>query len=179
MSPRSSAAPGAGFDGAGQRRRSGHELQVDVVAWARCSTRRRAESGRARVDLHGVLSRHCSVWVSRCQATESVMAGCERAWAFVAGVFGTLVSYNLSAVVGGADTLVASVQPGVRRARTDPLVQARPRPGALADKREPRRAAGRSAKDTPLRTKHPRRQASRHRSFEQYAVTSQLIRTGA
>ncbi|HEU5306801.1 MAG TPA: IS21 family transposase [Acidimicrobiia bacterium] len=50
-------------------------------------------------------SRHCFVWLTFRQTTETVIAGCEAAWRFFGGVFTTLVPDNMSAIVDGADAL--------------------------------------------------------------------------
>jgi hypothetical protein len=50
-------------------------------------------------------SRHCFVWLTHRQTTADVIAGCEAAWVFFGGVFGTLIPDNLAAVVDGADAL--------------------------------------------------------------------------
>jgi transposase len=52
-----------------------------------------------------VFSRHCFVWLTHRQTTETVIAGCEAAWAFFGGVFATLIPDNMSAIVDRADAL--------------------------------------------------------------------------
>jgi transposase len=52
-----------------------------------------------------VFSRHCFVWLTFRQTTETVIAGCEAAWVFFGGVFKTLIPDNMSAIVDGADAL--------------------------------------------------------------------------
>jgi transposase len=84
----------------------GDELQVD---FGRMGFITDPVTGRRRV-VHAliftaVFSRHCFVWLTHRQTTEAVIAGCEAAWAFFGGVFGTLIPDNLSAVVDGADPL--------------------------------------------------------------------------
>jgi transposase len=84
----------------------GDELQVD---FGRMGLVFDPVTGRNRV-VHALIftacvSRHCFVWLTHRQTTEAVIAGCEAAWAFFGGVFGTLIPDNLSAVVDGADPL--------------------------------------------------------------------------
>jgi transposase len=52
-----------------------------------------------------VFSRHCFVWLTYRQTTETVIVGCEAAWVFFGGVFKTLIPDNMSAIVDGADAL--------------------------------------------------------------------------
>ncbi|HEX7095741.1 MAG TPA: IS21 family transposase, partial [Acidimicrobiales bacterium] len=52
-----------------------------------------------------VFSRHCFVWLTFRQTTETVIVGCEAAWVFFGGVFKTLIPDNMSAIVDGADAL--------------------------------------------------------------------------
>jgi transposase len=84
----------------------GDELQVD---FGRMGLVFDPVTGRNRV-VHALIftacfSRHCFVWLTHRQTTEAVIAGCEAAWAFFGGVFGTLIPDNLAAVVDGADPL--------------------------------------------------------------------------
>jgi transposase len=84
----------------------GDELQVD---FGRMGLVLDPASGRDRV-VHAliftaVFSRHCFVWLTHRQTTESVIAGCEAAWAFFGGVFRTLIPDNMTAIVDGADAL--------------------------------------------------------------------------
>jgi transposase len=84
----------------------GDELQVD---FGRMGLIFDAATGRNRVVyaliFTACFSRHCFVWLTHRQTTDSVIAGCEAAWAFFGGVFATLIPDNLSAVVDGADAL--------------------------------------------------------------------------
>jgi transposase len=50
-------------------------------------------------------SRHCFVWLTFRQTTETVIAGCEAAWRFFGGVFGTVIPDKMSAIVDDADAL--------------------------------------------------------------------------
>jgi|SRR3954468_2806201 transposase len=84
----------------------GDELQVD---FGRMGLLLDPATGRQRV-VHALIftacfSRHCFVWLTHRQTTEAVIAGCEAAWKFFGGVFGTLIPDNLAAVVDGADPL--------------------------------------------------------------------------
>ena len=84
----------------------GDELQID---FGRMGLIFDPASGRDRV-VHAliftaVFSRHCFVWLTHRQTTESVIAGCEAAWAFFGGVFKTLIPDNMTAIVDGADAL--------------------------------------------------------------------------
>jgi transposase len=84
----------------------GDELQVD---FGRMGLVFDPATGRQRV-VHALIftacfSRHCFVWLTHRQTTEAVIAGCEAAWTFFGGVFGTLIPDNLAAVVDGADPL--------------------------------------------------------------------------
>jgi transposase len=84
----------------------GDELQVD---FGRMGLLFDPATGRPRVVqaliFTACFSRHCFVWLTHRQTTEAVIAGCEAAWRFFGGVFGTLIPDNLSAVVDGADPL--------------------------------------------------------------------------
>jgi transposase len=62
-----------------------------------------------------VVSRYTFVWLSFRQTTEDVIAGCEAAWEFYDGVFGTLVPDNMKAIVDGAD----SIDPRLNQAFTE------------------------------------------------------------
>jgi transposase len=84
----------------------GDELQID---FGRMGLVLDPATGRQRV-VHALIftacfSRHCFVWLTHRETTEAVIAGCEAAWRFFGGVFGTLIPDNLSAVVDGADPL--------------------------------------------------------------------------
>ena len=50
-------------------------------------------------------SRHCFVWLSFRQTTESVIAGFEAAWAFFGGVFRVVIPDNMGTVVDKADAI--------------------------------------------------------------------------
>lgn len=52
-----------------------------------------------------MVSRYTFVWLSFRQRVDDVIAGCEAAWVFYDGVFGTLIPDNMKAVVDGADRL--------------------------------------------------------------------------
>ena len=52
-----------------------------------------------------VYSRHCFVWLSFSQTTETVIAGFEAAWAFFGGVFKVAIPDNMTTVVTTADNL--------------------------------------------------------------------------
>jgi transposase len=84
----------------------GDELQVD---FGRLGFIVDPATGRRRVVwaliFTACYSRHCFVWLSFRQTTQVVIDGCEAAWAFFGGVFGTLIPDNLSAVVDDADPL--------------------------------------------------------------------------
>jgi transposase len=84
----------------------GDELQAD---FGRMGLLFDPATGRNRV-VHALIftaafSRHCFVWLTHRQTTESVIAGCEAAWGFFGGVFQTLIPDNLTAVVDRADPL--------------------------------------------------------------------------
>jgi transposase len=90
----------------------GDELQVD---FGRMGFVADPATGRRRV-VHAliftaVFSRHCFVWLTFQQTTLAVIAGCEAAWAFFGGVFGTLIPDNLSAIVDHADPLEPRLNP--------------------------------------------------------------------
>jgi transposase len=84
----------------------GDELQVD---FGRMGLMFDPATGRNRVTyaliFTACLSRHCFVWLTHRQTTEAVIAGCEAAWAFLGGIFKTLIPDNMSAVVDAADAL--------------------------------------------------------------------------
>jgi transposase len=83
-------------------------------------------------------SRHCFVWLTFRQTTETVIAGCEAAWRFFGGVFTTVIPDNLKAIVDGAD----ACEPGVRRVRASPRVRDRSGPGAASAGQAARRTGG-------------------------------------
>jgi hypothetical protein len=82
----------------------GVELQVD---FGRMGLINDPETGRQRVCwaliFTAVYSRHCFVWLSFRQTTETVIAGCEAAWAFFGGVFAVMIPDNMGTVVDKAD----------------------------------------------------------------------------
>lgn len=84
----------------------GDELQLD---FGRLGLLPDPDSGRNRVCqgliFTPVVSRYTFVWLSFRQTIEDVIAGCEAAWAFYDGVFGTLIPDNLKAIVDGANSL--------------------------------------------------------------------------
>lgn len=84
----------------------GDELQLD---FGRLGLIPDLDSGRQRVCqalvFTPVVSRYTFVWLTFRQTVEDVIAGCEAAWAFYGGVFGTLIPDNLKAIVDGADSL--------------------------------------------------------------------------
>lgn len=83
----------------------GDELQVD---FGRLGLVPDPDSGRQRVCqgliFTPVVSRYTFVWCSFRQAVQDVIDGCEAAWEFYDGVFGTLIPDNLKAIVDGADS---------------------------------------------------------------------------
>lgn len=83
----------------------GDELQVD---FGRLGLVPDPGSGRQRVCqgliFTPVVSRYTFVWCSFRQTVQDVIAGCEAAWEFYDGVFGTLIPDNLKAIVDGADS---------------------------------------------------------------------------
>ena len=82
----------------------GVELQIDFGKMGLIDD---PDSGRRRVVqalvFTAVFSRHCFVWLSFTQTTETVIAGCEGAWAFFGGVFKVLIPDNMSSVVNKAN----------------------------------------------------------------------------
>ncbi len=84
----------------------GDELQID---FGRLGLIPDPDSGRQRVCqgliFTPVVSRYTFVWCSLRQTVQDVIAGCEAAWEFYGGVFGTLIPDNLKAIVDGADSL--------------------------------------------------------------------------
>jgi len=83
----------------------GDELQVD---FGRLGLVPDPGSGRQRVCqglvFTPVVSRYTFVWCSFRQTVQDVIDGCEAAWEFYDGVFGTLIPDNLKAIVDGADS---------------------------------------------------------------------------
>jgi transposase len=84
----------------------GDELQVD---FGRLGLVPDPATGRGRV-CHAlvftpVVSRYTFVWLTFRQTIEDVIAGCEAAWSFYAGVFATVIPDNLKAIVERADAL--------------------------------------------------------------------------
>jgi len=94
----------------------GDELQLD---FGRLGLLPDPDSGRQRVCqgliFTPVVSRYIFVWCSFRQSIEDVIAGCEAAWAFYDGVFGTIIPDNLKAIVDGAD----STDPRLNQAFTE------------------------------------------------------------
>ncbi|MGI9157054.1 MAG: IS21/IS408/IS1162 family transposase [Marmoricola sp.] len=86
--------------------KAGDELQLD---FGRLGLLPDPDSGRQRVCqgliFTPVVSRYTFVWLSFRQTIDDVIAGCEAAWAFYDGVFGTIIPDNLKAIVDGADSL--------------------------------------------------------------------------
>jgi len=84
----------------------GMELQVD---FGRMGLIFDSVSGRRRVCqaliFTACYSRHCFVWLSFSQTTETVIAGFEEAWSFFDGVFKVVIPDNMSSVVTTADRL--------------------------------------------------------------------------
>src|SRR5690606_24556479 len=82
----------------------GEELQMD---WAKLGLLLDAETGRRRTVwallFTSVFSRHCFVWLSFTQALDSVIAGCDAAWAFFGGVFKVVIPDNMKTIVTVAD----------------------------------------------------------------------------
>jgi transposase len=74
----------------------GGELQVD---FGRMGLLFDSAAGRSRVCwaliLTACYSRHCFVWLSFSQTTETVIAGFEEAWAFFGGVFKVVIPENV------------------------------------------------------------------------------------
>ncbi len=94
----------------------GDELQLD---FGKLGLLPDPDSGRQRVCqgmiFTPVVSRYTFVWCSFRQSIEDVIAGCEAAWAFYDGVFGTIIPDNLKAIVDGAD----STEPRLNEAFTE------------------------------------------------------------
>jgi hypothetical protein len=84
----------------------GAELQVD---FGRMGLIFDSVTGRRRVCwaliFTAVYSRHCFVWLSFNQTTETVIAGFEAAWAFFGGVFRVVIPDNMSSAITTADQL--------------------------------------------------------------------------
>ncbi len=82
----------------------GEEVQVDFGYLGMIS-----DGGRRR-KLHAlvftaVFSRYCFVYLTFCQTTAAVIAGCEAAWSFFGGMYKILIPDNLSPVVSKADRI--------------------------------------------------------------------------
>ena len=96
--------------------RPGDELQLD---FGRLGLLPDPDSGRQRVCqaliFTPVVSRYSFVWCSFGQRIEDVIAGCEAAWEFYDGVFGTLIPDNMKAIVDGAH----STEPRLNQAFTE------------------------------------------------------------
>jgi transposase len=90
----------------------GVELQVDFGKMGLIFD---TVSGRRRVCwaliFTAVYSRHCFVWLSFAQTTETVIAGFEAAWAFFGGVFKVVIPDNMSSVITTADKLEPRFNP--------------------------------------------------------------------
>jgi transposase len=84
----------------------GQELQID---FGRMGLLFDLDSARRRVVhaliLSAVYSRHMFVWLTFKQNLESVIAGCEAAWAFFGGTFKVVIPDNLKAIVIRADPI--------------------------------------------------------------------------
>jgi transposase len=84
----------------------GGELQVD---FGRMGLIFDPVTGRRRVCwaliFTAVFSRHCFVWLSFTQTTETVIAGFEAAWEFFGGVFQAVIPDNMSSAITTADQL--------------------------------------------------------------------------
>jgi len=91
----------------------GSELQVD---FGKMGLVLDADSAKRRVCwaliFTACFSRHCFVWLSFRQTTEAVIAGCEAAWSFFAGVFKVVIPDNMAAIVERAD----ATEPRLNRA---------------------------------------------------------------
>ncbi len=94
----------------------GDELRLD---FGRLGLLPDPDSGRNRVCqaliFTPVVSRYSFVWCSFGQRIEDVVAGCEAAWEFYDGVFGTVVPDNMKAIVDGAH----STEPRLNQAFTE------------------------------------------------------------
>jgi transposase len=82
----------------------GDELQIDFGRLGLL-----VEGGRRRV-CYGliftpVVSRYTFVWLTLRQTIDDVIAGCEAAWTFYAGVFATLIPDNMKTIVEHSDAL--------------------------------------------------------------------------
>jgi Integrase core domain len=84
----------------------GVELQVDFGKMGLIFD---SGSGRRRVCwaliFTACYSRHCFVWLSFSQTTETVIDGFEAAWAFFGGVFAVVIPDNMSTAVTKADRI--------------------------------------------------------------------------
>jgi len=84
----------------------GSELQVDFGKMGLVPD---PASGRKKVCwaliFTACYSRHCFVWLSFRQTTESVIAGFEAAWAYFGGVFRVVIPDNMGSVVDKADPI--------------------------------------------------------------------------
>ena len=94
----------------------GDELQLD---FGRLGLVPDPDSGRSRVCqgliFTPVVSRYTFVWLSFRQTVQDVIAGCEAAWEFYDGVFGTIIPDNMKAIVDGAN----STEPRLNQAFTE------------------------------------------------------------
>ena len=84
----------------------GSELQVDFGKMGLIVD---PDAGRRRVVwaliFTACYSRHTFVWLTHRQTTAEVIAGCEAAWAFFAGVFAVVIPDNMKAIVDRSDPL--------------------------------------------------------------------------
>jgi transposase len=84
----------------------GGELQIDFGKMGPVFD---TGSGRRRVCwaliFTAVYSRHCFVWLSFNQTIETLIEGCEAAWAFFGGVFKVVIPDNMSTAVTKADRI--------------------------------------------------------------------------
>ena len=82
----------------------GDELQVDFGRLGLVPDGTRSRVCHALV-FTPVVSRYTFVWLTFRQTIDDVIAGFEAAWAFYAGVFGTVVPDNMKTIVDRADAL--------------------------------------------------------------------------
>jgi transposase len=91
----------------------GVECQID---FAQMGLLVDVETGRRRkvhaLIFTAVFSRHMFVWLTYSQTLAAVIAGCEAAWAFFAGVFKVLIPDNLKPVVARADAVNPQLSTG-------------------------------------------------------------------
>lgn len=91
----------------------GVECQID---FAQMGLMLDEQTGRRRkvhaLIFTAVYSRHMFVWLTYSQTLAAVIAGCEAAWAFFAGVFKVLIPDNLKPVVARADAVNPQLSTG-------------------------------------------------------------------